>query len=851
MTASPRGRLATYRAKRNFARTAEPAGGGRRGQAALAYVVQRHDATRLHYDLRLEWDGVMKSWAVTRGPSLDPADKRLAVEVEDHPIAYNEFEGMIPKGQYGGGTVQIWDRGTWTPEDPARVADDLAAGKLKFTLHGERLTGGFTLVRMRPRQADRGRNNWLLIKEQDAEARPGEGDAVLKAETSIVSGRTLAQIAGGDAPRARKKPAAAPAAAKRPAARHAKGGAMPDFIPPMLCKPVDAPPTGSGWLHEIKLDGYRLQLRAEGGTARLRTRTGLDWSERFPALVAAGKGLPDCLIDGEAVVLDADGMPDFAALQAMLAGESRAEPVFFGFDLLFAGGKDQRERTLEQRKAALAKLLPETSSGALRFLTHFNAPGEAVMRSACRMDLEGIVSKRAGSPYRSGRSGDWTKAKCRGREEFVVGAWEADRSGKGIGALLVGTWRDGKLVYVGRVGTGFGEPARKLLLPKLDELARRTSPFVGTQPDRRAAVSRWTEPRLLVEVAYGGWTGQGILRHASYLGVREDKPAREEDEAAPAKPSPQRTGRVVVAGISLSTPDRVLWPAVSGSPEITKRDLARYVEDYADRLLPHLARRPVSILRAPDGIGGQTFFQRHAMKGMSSLIQQVDLTDDTRQPYIYIEDIGGLVALVQMNVVEFHPWGATVDALDTPDRLIFDLDPDVGLDFARVIEAAAEMKRRLEGLGLVPFLKSTGGKGLHVAVPLDARARGAVGWPEAKTFARTVCTMMAQDAPDRFTVTLAKKARGGRIFLDYLRNDRTSTAVAAWSPRGRPGAPVAVPLPWSALRGDLKPGGQKLAELLDGKKPTDQWKDFAKAGVPLAKAIRALTGGTPARRGRR
>ena len=849
MTASPRGRLATYRAKRDFARTAEPAGGGRRGGKALAYVVQRHDATRLHYDLRLEWGGVMKSWAVTRGPSLDPVDKRLAVEVEDHPIAYNEFEGTIPKGQYGGGTVQIWDRGTWAPDDPARVAGDLAAGKLKFTLHGERLHGGFTLVRMRSRAADRDRSNWLLIKEHDDAARPGEGDAVLEAETSIVTGRTLVEIAGGDAAPPRKR--AAPAA-KRSSARRTTGGAMPDFVPPMLCKPVDAPPAGSGWLHEIKLDGYRLQLRVDGGRARLRTRTGLDWSDRFPALIAAAKDLPDCIIDGEAVVLDAAGVPDFAALQAMLAGESRAEPVFFGFDLLFGDGTDQRGRKLEQRKAALARILPGTQEGTLRFLAHFVAPGEAVLRSACRMELEGIVSKRAGSTYRSGRSGDWTKAKCRGREEFVVGGWEADRSGKGIGALLVGAWHAGRLTYAGRVGTGFGEPARKLLLPKLGELARRTSPFEGRQPDRRAATTRWTEPRLLVEAAYGGWTGQGILRHASYLGVREDKPARENgDPAPPAAPASQRAGRVVVAGIALSTPDRELWPATEASPALTKRDLARYVEAYADRLLPHLARRPVSILRAPDGIGGQTFFQRHAMKGMSSLIRQVDLTDDTRQPYIYVEDLGGVVALVQMNVVEFHPWGATVDALDTPDRLIFDLDPDVGLDFTRVIEAAAEMKRRLEAVGLVPFLKSTGGKGLHVAVPLDAKARSAAGWPEAKTFARTICTMMAQDAPDRFTVTLAKKARGGRIFLDYLRNDRTSTAVAAWSPRGRSGAPVAVPLPWSALRGDLKPGGQKLAALLDGKKPADQWKDFAKAGVPLAKAIRALTGGTPVGRGRR
>jgi bifunctional non-homologous end joining protein LigD len=836
--------LTRYREKRDFSRTPEPAGkAGKRGQA-LSFVVQRHAARRLHYDLRLEWNGVMKSWAVTRGPSLDPADKRLAVEVEDHPLDYASFEGTIPKPSYGGGTVQVWDRGKWAPLDPATVDADLAKGELKFVLSGERLKGGFVLVRMRPRHGESEKhNNWLLIKEHDSAATPGAGDAVLKAETSVISGRTLREIeAGTESGAAAETPEKPKPTRAKAASRKARDAAAPmqRFVAPQLCRLVDTPPTGDRWVHELKLDGYRLQLRVEGRKPVLRTRTGLDWTDRFPAIAKAAEALPDCLMDGEAVALDAKGHPSFSALQATLAGERHAPIVYFVFDLLHDGTNDLTGKPLLDRKSALRRIVPEGQS-VIRYLDHFKGPGQAVLSSACELEMEGIVSKRSDSRYSSGRGDSWTKSKCRGRDEFLVGGWSTDKKGRGLGSLLVGANRDGGLVYLGRVGTGFTAKLADDLLRRLSPLRVATSPFAGRQPDRTSDVT-WTNPKLVVEVAYGGWTeGEGLLRHASFQGIREDKPAA---QVVPPDTPPKPAAVVRPSGgkLNISHPDKVIWPATSGTPAVTKADLAAYYALYADLILKQIGGRPLSILRAPDGIDGQLFFQRHAMRGQSPLIGSVTVQGQAK-PYLRIDDAPALAALAQIAVVELHPWGARADAPDIPDRLVFDFDPAEGLGFDVVIDAALEMRQRLKKLGLNSFPRVTGGKGLHVVVPLSAPKRTApLGWPEAKQFARLVCVMMERDSPRLYTTTMAKKVRGGKIFLDYLRNDRTSTAIAGWSPRGRPGAPIARPLTWAAVKSGLDPAGWRLPALLDQEPPRDPWGDFDEAGGDLRSAIAKATG---------
>lgn len=803
-----RAALERYRAKRDFQRSPEPEGGlGAAKSNQLAFVVQRHAARRLHYDLRLEWGGVLKSWAVTRGPSLDPADKRLAVEVEDHPLDYAGFEGVIPKPGYGAGVVQLFDRGAWAPLEPDRVEQNLAKGELKFVLAGERLRGGFLLVRLKPRRGENPRQpNWLLIKERDSMARPGEGDAVLKAETSIATGRTLAAIEAGTA-------------------------AIPDFVEPQLCKLVDTPPGGGAWRHEPKLDGYRVQLRVEGGKARLLTRTGLDWTKRFGPLARAARALPDGLVDGEVVALDRKGETSFAALQAHLAGERRAPLLYHAFDLLHDGSRDLRGEPLRTRKAALRDWLP--GGDPWRFVEDFDAPGAQMLASACKLALEGIVSKRQDAPYSSGRGGAWVKSKCRGREEFVVGGFSSQASGRGLGALLVGLQRDGRFAYAGRVGTGFSAAASARLLKRLEALRRKATPFEQGAPARLGDVT-WVDPELVVEVAYGGWTEEGILRHASFLGEREDKPAETVEAAAPAKPPSSRRA----TSARLSSPDRVLWP---GPPAVTKEALAAHYERFADRILAHIAGRPLSVLRAPGGLGKPLFFQRHAGNAPSPALREVHIEGQDK-PYMAVDDAAGLAALAQMSALELHPWGATAARPELPDRLVFDLDPAEGVEMPAIIACAKELRARLKALGLAAFPRVTGGKGLHLVVPLAIPARGAAAdWAAAKSFARLLCTLMVRDAPDRYTVTLAKKARTGKIFLDYLRNDRLATAIANWSPRARPGAPVAHPIAWSAVKPGLDPAALTLPALAEARMPPDPWRGFDAAAIPLNEAIRRLT----------
>ena len=799
---------------------------------------------------------------MTKGPSLDPRERRLAVEVEDHPLDYGDFEGAIPKGQYGGGTVMLWDRGFWAPEPGTDAHAALEKGDLKIVLEGERLHGGFVLVRMKHDRNGGDRNNWLLIKHRDQFAREDDDEALLKDnDTSVASGRKMADIAAGrgEAPAAfmtaregraddvwQSKPrgaASAPPVAK-PARRPAKlkPSAMPDFIEPELCRSQDRPPNGSGWAHEVKFDGYRMQLRVADGAARLRTRKGLDWTERFQAIADAAAGLPDCILDGEAVAMDGEGNLSFAALQAALSEGRSDELTYYAFDLLFEAGEDLRELPLSDRKARLKTLL-DGRDDLIRYVEHFDASGEAVWRSAERLKLEGIVSKRLTAPYRSGRSSTWIKAKLRPGDEVVIGGWTGEKGR--LRSLLVGRYKDGALVYAGRVGTGFSSAVVGRLLPRLEAVAAAKSPFGGPGAPRKQGDINWARPELVAEIEFAGYTDSGAVRHGAFKGLREDKPASEveAETAAPAKPDPppprKRMGDPTVMGVTISSPDKALWPSsADDDAPVTKLDLARYLEAVGAWMMPHIEGRPCSIIRIPDGLGGEQFFQRHAGKGASPLLSQVEVFGD-HAPYLQVDRIEALAALAQIGAAEYHPWNCRPHAPETPGRLIFDLDPGPDVEFDTVVAAARDVRDRLEDLGLIAFCKTTGGKGLHVVTPL-APPKGELDWPTAKAFAKKLCEQMAADEPELYVANMAKKIRQGRIFLDYLRNDRLSTAVAPLSPRARDGATVSFPLTWSQVRAGLDPRRYTVRTAPALLAKTNAWADYADGERSLETAIKRL-----------
>jgi len=866
--ATPRPALSAYRAKRNFSKTLEPSGADPPAPSHRPrFVVQKHAARRLHYDLRLEFDGVFKSWAVTRGPSLDPADKRLAVEVEDHPLDYGDFEGSIPHGEYGGGTVQLWDRGYWTPEGEGSAQEALDKGDLKFTLDGTRLHGSWVLVRMRTDRSGGKRTNWLLIKHRDAAAHPGDADALLDADRSVASGRTLDEIAAGTgkppkpfmtakarAPNAKAPPmpAKTPPPRAMPRAKPALVDKIPGFIEPQLAELVDRPPEGDRWAHEAKLDGYRAQVKVSAGVAVIRTRTGLDWTARFAAVAADAGKLPDCVIDGEIVALDERGLPSFSALQAALSAEKSEELVLFAFDLLFEGREDLRALPLADRKARLEALLRARGvSRRLHYVKHLVASGQAVFASACTMGLEGIVSKLLDAPYRSGRSSSWSKSKCRAGQEVVIGGWTTEAGT--VRSLLAGVYRGEALAYVGRVGTGYGREAVKTLLPALKKFTRDENPFDGEDAPPWRKNVRWLKPVLVAEIEFAGWTGTGMIRQAAFKGLRADKSARDviaEKSEAPMvnqrfkANATQGTGAVVVMGVTISHPDKVLWPdAGDANPRdrapVTKAELARYYESVGEWLLPHLAGRPCSLVRLPNGVGTEQFFQRHAVAGMSNLITAVKVRGD-KAPYVQIDRVEALAAAAQIGTLEIHPWNCAPGDPEVAGRLVFDLDPAPDVNFDAVVAGALEIRDRLKAAGLESFCKTTGGKGLHVVAPLTS-GKTAVRWPIAKNFAHIICAQMAAESPTKYLDNMSKSQRGGRIFLDYLRNDRTATAVAVLSPRARDGAPVSMPLHWKDIRRGLDPKRFTLrsaAQLLKKSKP---WAGYDSAAGSLADAIRVIT----------
>jgi bifunctional non-homologous end joining protein LigD len=834
--------LREYQRKRNFAITPEPK--GEEGKAeGRSFCVQKHAATRLHYDFRLEMEGVLKSWAVPKGPSYDPADKRLAMHTEDHPLDYGGFEGIIPEGQYGGGTVLLWDRGTWEPlEDPRK---GYRAGKLKFRLDGEKLKGGWTLVKIRGRDARDDEKSWLLIKETDETARPAaELNVTEEMPLSVATGRDLETIAaerdavweskvvekpkrGG---RWKPKPPAGKAASGS-AVRGARKGPMPRVLRPQLATLVTEPPDGDGWLHELKFDGYRILGRVQDGRARLISRNGNDWTGNFPSLAAALEALPvsQALIDGEVAVLQPDGTTSFQALQNALSARDQGELVYFAFDLPYLEGYDLTRARLEDRKTALSAVVSGAGT-AVRYSAHVVGSGEEFFANACRMRLEGIISKRRDAPYESRRGGSWLKVKCLRRQEVVIGGWtEPSGSRTGLGALLVGVHeKGGGLTFAGKVGTGFTEKVLRDLRRRLGALEQASSPF--SPKPKGVGAAHWVKPELVAEVAFTEWTGDGKMRHPSFQGLRADKPAREvvrereipTDKVVPPaevprprrsnEPVPKTTARpsarakargkgkdeATVAGVRLTHPDRVLYPGQG----ITKRDLAVFYESIADWILPHVTGRPLTLVRCPEGLEKECFYMKHSGVWAPPALRRVKIREKTKTgEYLVVDDLAGVISLVQMGILEIHTWNSLADSVEEPNRIVFDLDPGPAVAFDKVMAGARLLRESLRSVGLESFVKTTGGKGLHIVVPL---APGH-SWDETFGFSELVATQIVKEDPRTYTDSMPKAGRQAKILIDVLRNNRGSTSVAAYSTRARPEAPVSVPLSWEELQRGLRP----------------------------------------------
>ncbi|WP_118856187.1 DNA ligase D [Sphingomonas mesophila] len=785
--------IATYNKKRDFKKTGEPKGRKLKGKGD-SFVVQKHDASRLHWDFRLEMDGVLKSWAVPKGPSLDPGQNRLAMRTEDHPLDYADFEGTIPKGEYGGGTVMLWDQGRWIPEpgkDPRKTIEE---GHLHFSLEGERMKGEWVMFRLKPKPGEKA-EPWMLKKVTDAFADPDDGDALVEqCVTSVTTGRSMAEIAaGGDVWRSNR------GGQKGGRQKRKAATPPPTFRPPQLATLVDRVPTGSDWLFEYKYDGYRLLLATGGGAATAWTRNGKDWTDKFRTLAKAAAELPaGCLIDGEAVALGPDGKPSFQLLQSTLKG-GEAPLAFYAFDLIVDQGEDISKLGNLERKQRLAALLKAVPPPII-FGDHVLGKGEALFDAICAEKGEGIIAKKASAPYRSERAKSWLKVKCTQRQEFVIVGWQASDKRRGFRSLHLAVREGRKLTYVGKVGTGFDTAM-------IEDLSARMAPLKAATPalDVPRTVLRgstWIEPRLVAEVAFTEFTNDGILRHPSFIALREDKMAEQVVREVPAKVSAKATAKTRKGlataeslGARITNPDRVIFPG----DDLTKGQLADYYAAVAPLLLATLKDRPMTLIRCPQGRAKHCFFQKHDSGAMGDHVLHVPITesDGSVEDYLYVRDAKGVLACVQMGTIEFHGWGSPIKPLEKPDRLVFDLDPDVGLDFDAVKSAAVRLKDLLADLGLVTFPLLSGGKGIHVIAPLTPKAE----WPDVKSFAERFTRAIAQAEPEIFTANIRKKERKGRIFLDWLRNQRGATAVMPYSARAREGAPVAAPVSWDELDG--------------------------------------------------
>ena len=800
--------IETYNEKRDFAKTGEPKGRKLKGKGD-SFVVQKHDASRLHWDFRLELDGVLKSWAVPRGPSLNPKDNRLAVRTEDHPLDYGAFEGSIPKGEYGGGTVMLWDRGKWIPhpdKDPRKTIEE---GHLHFTLEGERMKGEWVMFRLKAKPGERA-ENWMLKKVTDDQASENGEALVEKGLASVTTGRTMAEIASGgdewqsDRGSKKSKPAKIPAAVP-----------PPEFRPPQLATLVDAVPAGSDWLFEYKYDGYRLLIATGGGVATAWTRNGKDWSDKFRGIVKAASALPaGCLIDGEAVALGKNGKPDFGLLQATLK-DGVADLAFYAFDLIVDRGEEISKLGNLERKERLAALL-KGSGGPILYGDHVLAKGEALFEAVCKEGGEGIIAKKASASYAGARVRNWLKIKCTNRQEFVIVGWQESDKRRGFRALHLAARDESDLTYAGKVGTGFDTALLESLSTTMAPL-ERPKPAL-TVPRAVLRGSHWIDPKLVCEVAFTEFTSEGVLRHPSFIGLREDKPADQvvrelpEKVTKPAKTQKSKVATFASLGARITNPDRVIFPG----DEITKGQLADYYAAIAAPMMIDIANRPLTLIRCPQGRAKKCFFQKHDTGAMGEFVHHVPVTekDGSTEDYLYVDRVEGLLGCVQMGTIEFHGWGSRIDPLEKPDRLVFDLDPDENLDFGAVRDGAERLRALLADIGLETFPLLSGGKGIHVVAPLDQSA----DWPAVKSFAERFSRAIAEQYPKEFTANIRKNQRTERIFIDWLRNQRGATAVLPYSARAREGAPVAAPIDWSEVASTK--GGNRftirdLDELLD------------------------------------
>jgi bifunctional non-homologous end joining protein LigD len=858
-------KLSTYHAKRDFKLTPEPQGEITTPGEHLRFVVQKHDARKLHYDFRLEFEGTLKSWAVPKGPSYDPKEKRLAVHVEDHPLDYIDFEGDIPEHQYGAGHVDVWDTGYWEPQgDPAA---GYKAGKLKFHLDGEKLQGGWALVRTRlPGSGDK--EQWLLIKENDEYARPHKDfditeempDSVLskspakkaKKTSKPAARKTVEEKPTTKARRSKPEPTAEAASLDPAQLDGAKKAPLPETLSPQLAVLVDAIPEQPGWTYELKFDGYRVMARVDKGQVTLLTRDNKDWTARLPLHAAAIKdlGLKSAWLDGEIVVLDKNGVPSFQLLQNAFNEKSAAQVVFFLFDLPYLNGYDLRAAPLIQRRALLEQVLRAAPEMPLRYSPALQEPAQQLLDSACAMNMEGIIGKRADSAYTGKRSPDWIKLKCRQRQEFVIGGYtEPQGARQFFGALLLGVYGDdGKLHYAGRVGTGFDAKTLRATYTQLKSLQQDKNPFAEQPAGIKRAETHWVKPQLVAEVSFAEWTGDGLVRQASFDGLRLDKPPsqirREEAVSAPTngknhvRPAANNGPTSdTLQGVKITHPDRVIDP----SSRLTKLDLAHYYDRVAPLILPYLKNRPVYLLRCPEGIAGEKFFQKHSNRMHIPGIDTLDPSiDPEHAPLMAINSAKALIGAAQMGAIELHTCNATADMIDRPDCMVFDLDPDPDLPWKTVVEGAQLTKVLLDELGLKTFLKTSGGKGLHIVVPLARRH----SWEEVSDFSEAVVQHMARTLPRHFSAKMGEKNRVGKIFVDYLRNKRQASTVAPYSARARHGLPVATPIGWEELEDIGSSAMWTIASLpgrLAGLKE-DPWRDYFKTRQMLTAAMKKMLG---------
>lgn len=865
-------KLSTYHAKRNFGITPEPKGMAVASSERLRFVVQKHDARRLHYDFRLEIDGTLKSWAVPKGPSLDPTEKRLAVHVEDHPLDYIDFEGDIPEHQYGAGHVDVWDIGYWEPqEDPAAA---YRAGKIKFRLEGKKLQGGWTLVRTRLAGSG-GKEQWPLIKEKDETARSVKDyditealpDSVLQgtpAPQSRIAKKAQAPRKTNDADLKTMAPRPAPETPAKGKIPGSIKAPLPETMVPQLATLVDEVPPAGKWFFEMKFDGYRLLARVDHGEVRLFTRDGKDWTARLPRQVEAIKALrlKSAWLDGEIVALDEHGVSSFQLLQNAFDEKSSSRILYFLFDVPYLNGYDLRNAALSDRRERLGKLLAEADNDAIRYSAPMSEPPRQLLDRVCGMSMEGIIGKLADSPYVGKRSNTWIKLKCQRRQEFVIAGYtEPQGSRKFLGALLLGVYEDGKLRYTGRVGTGFDRKTLLALHQRLSRLEIDQRPFDSMPAGVRRAETRWVKPQLVAEISFAEWTSDGIVRQAVFHGLREDKPAKEirREQSVPVTTgaatfttgtpekaakrrqvnpaSIQQAGKDIVAGIHITHADRVVDPTTG----LTKFDVATHYARVAPLLLPYLNNRPVYLLRCPEGIRGEQFFQKHATKLSIPGIRMLDPSlDPEHDPLMAIDDAHALAGVNQMGTIELHVCSATADKIDRPDNMVFDLDPDPSLPWNKVKEAAQLMKVMLDELGLISFLKTSGGKGLHIVVPLARRH----SWDEVTDFSQAIARHLARTLPKLFSATMGEKNRVKKIFVDFQRNRRHASTVAPYSVRARPGLPVSVPIAWEELDQIHKAAAWTVATLperLDTLKQ-DPWQDFLTTRQALTAAMKKALG---------